>query len=71
MMKKSISVPKSDLVFAIVLLVITFVGINYVFYIKDISGHGANALSFFPLLLAVRFGRLLIEDMKKKESKEE
>lgn len=71
MMKKSISVPKSDLVFAIVLLVITFVGINYVFYIKDISGHGANALSFFLLLLAVRFGRLLIKDMKKKESKEE
>lgn len=71
MMKKSISVPKSDLVFAIVLLVITFVGINYVFYIKDISGHVANALSFFPLLLAIRFGRLLIEDMKKKESKEE
>lgn len=70
-MKKSISVPKSDLVFAIVLLVITFVGINYVFYIKDISGHGTNVLSFFPLLLAIHFGRLLIEDMKKKESKEE
>lgn len=70
-MKKSISVPKSDLVFAIVLLVITFVGINYVFYIKDISGPGTNVLSFFPLALAIRFGRLLIEDMKKKESKEE
>jgi len=70
-MKKSISVPKSDFVFAIVLLMITFVGINYVFYIKDISGHGTYALSFFPLLLAIRFGRLLIEDMKKKESKEE
>lgn len=70
-MKKSISVPKSDLVFAIVLLVITFVGINYVFYIKDISGPGTNVLSFFPLALAIYFGRLLIEDMKKKESKEE
>lgn len=70
-MKKSISVPKSDIVFAIVVLMITFVGINYVFYIKDISGHGTNALSFFPLLLAVHFGRLLIKDMKKKESKEE
>ena len=70
-MKKSISVPKSDLVFAIVLLVITFVGINYVFYIKDISGPGTNVLSFFPLALAIYFGRLLIEEMKKKESKEE
>lgn len=70
-MKKPISVPKSDLAFAIVLLMITFVGINYVFYIKDISGHGTNALSFFPLILAIHFGRLLIKDMKKKESKEE
>lgn len=70
-MKKSISVPKSDIVFAIVVLMITFVGINYVFYIKDISGHVANALSFLPLLLAIRFGRLLIKDMKKKELKEE
>lgn len=70
-MKKSISVPKSDFVFAIVLLVITFVGIQYVFYIKDVNEPGTYALSFFPLLLAVRFGRLLIEDMKKKESKEE
>lgn len=70
-MKKSISVPKSELVFAIVLLVITVVGIEYVFYIKDISGPGINSLSFFPLLLAIRFGRLLIKDMKKKESKEE
>lgn len=70
-MKKSISVPKSDFVFAIVLLVITFVGIQYVFYIKDVNEPGTYALSFFPLLLAVRFGRLLIEDMKKKELKEE
>lgn len=70
-MKKSISVPKSDFVFAIVLLVITFVGIQYVFYIKDVNEPGTYALSFFPLLLAVRFGRLLIEDMKKKESKAE
>lgn len=70
-MKKSISVPKSDIIFAIVVLMITFVGINYVFYIKDISGHVATALSFFPLLLAIRFGRLLIKDMKKKELKEE
>lgn len=70
-MKKSISVPKSDFVFAIVLLVITFVGIQYVFYIKDVNEPGTYALSFFPLLLAVRFGRLLIKDMKKKESKEE
>lgn len=70
-MKKSIFVPKSDLVFAIVLLVITFVGIEYVFYIKDISGPGINSLSFFPLVLAIHFGRLLIKDMKKKESKEE
>lgn len=70
-MKKSISVPKSDFVFAIVLLVITFVGIQYVFYIKDVNEPGTYALSFFPLIIAVRFGRLLIEDMKKKESKEE
>lgn len=70
-MKKSISVPKSDFVFAIVLLVITFVGIQYVFYIKDVNEPGTYALSFFPLLLAVRFGRLLIENMKKKELKEE
>ena len=70
-MKKSISVPKSDLIFAIVLLVITVVGIEYVFYIKDIDGPGIHSLSFFPLLLAIRFGRLLINDMKKKESKEE
>lgn len=70
-MKKSISVPKSDFVFAIVLLVITFVGIQYVFYIKDVNEPGTYALSLFPLLLAVRFGRLLIEDMKKKELKEE
>lgn len=70
-MKKSISVPKSDFDFAIVLLVITFVGIQYVFYIKDVNEPGTYALSFFPLLLAVRFGRLLIKDMKKKESKEE
>ena len=70
-MKKSISVPKSDFVFAIVLLVITFVGIQYVFYIKDVNEPGTYALSFFPMIIAIRFGRLLIEDMKKKESKEE
>ncbi len=70
-MKKSISVPKSDFVFAIVLLVITFVGIQYVFYIKDVNEPGTYALSFFPLIIAIRFGRLLIEEMKKKESKEE
>ena len=70
-MKKSISVPKIDFVFAIVLLVITFVGIQYVFYIKDVNEPGTYALSFFPLIIAIRFGRLLIEDMKKKESKEE
>lgn len=70
-MKKSISVPKSDFVFAIVLLVITFVGIQYVFYIKDVNEPGTYALSFFPLIIAIRFGRLLIEEMKKKELKEE
>lgn len=70
-MKKSISVPKSDFVFAIVLLVITFVGIQYVFYIKDVNEPGTYALSFFPLIIAIRFGRFLIKDMKKKESKEE
>lgn len=70
-MKKSISVPKSDFVFAIVLLVITFVGIQYVFYIKDVNEPGTYALSFFPLIIAIRFGRLLIEEMKKKESKAE
>ena len=70
-MKKSISVPKSDFVFAIVLLVITFIGIQYVFYIKDVNEPGTYALSFFPLIIAIRFGRLLIEEMKKKESKEE
>lgn len=70
-MKKSISVPKSDFIFAIVLLVITFVGIQYVFYIKDVNEPGTYALSFFPLIIAIRFGRLLIEEMKKKESKAE
>lgn len=68
-MKKSISVPKSDLIFAIVLLVITFVGIEYVFYIKDIGDPGTYALSFFPLIVAIRFSRLLIAEMKK-ESRE-
>ena len=70
-MKKSISVPKSDFVFAIVLLVITFVGIQYVFYIKDVNEPGTYALSFFPLIIAIRFSRLLIVEMKKKESREE
>lgn len=65
-MKKSIAVSKGDLVFAIVLLLITFIGIEYIFYIKDINTPGTFAISFFPLLIVIRFSRILIAEMKKK-----
>lgn len=65
-MKKSISVSKGDLIFAIVLLLITFVGLEYVYYVKDVTEHGYYVLPFFPLIIAIRFSRLLIAEMKKK-----
>ncbi len=65
-MKKSITVPKNEIIFIIVLLIVTFVGIEYVYYIKNIEGYGYYVLPFFPLIVAIRFSRLLIAEMKKK-----
>lgn len=66
-MKKLISLPQNELVFAIILLLITFVGIEYLYYVKDITGHFYNIIAFFPLLIAVRFGRLLIAEYTEKK----
>lgn len=66
-MKKLISLPQSELVFAIVLLLITFVGVEYLYYVKDITGHFYNIIAFFPLLIAIRFGRLLIAEYTEKK----
>lgn len=66
-MKKLISLPQSELIFAIVLLLITFVGIEYLYYVKDITGHFYNIIAFFPLLIAIRFGRLLIAEYTEKK----
>lgn len=66
-MKKLISLPQSELIFAIVLLLITFVGIEYLYYVKDITGHFYNIIAFFPLLIAIRFGRLLIAECTEKK----
>lgn len=59
-MKKMVTVSCGELVFAIVLLIITFVGIEYLYYVKDITGHFYNIIAFFPLLIAIRFARVLI-----------
>lgn len=66
-MKKLISLPQSELIFAIVLQLITFVGIEYLYYVKDITGHFYNIIAFFPLLIAIRFGRLLIAECTEKK----
>lgn len=66
-MKKLIFLPQSELVFTIILLLITFVGIEYLYYVKDITGHFYNIIAFFPLLIAVRFGRLLIAEYTEKK----
>lgn len=68
-MKKLISLPQSELVFAIVLLLITFIGIEYLYYEKDITGHFYNIIAFFPLLIAIRFGRLLFAEYTEKKMK--
>lgn len=66
-MKKLIFLPQSELVFTIILLLISFVGIEYLYYVKDITGHFYNIFAFFPLLIAVRFGRLLIAEYTEKK----
>lgn len=62
MMKKMVALSRGELIFAIVLLIITFVGIEYLYYVKDITGHFYNIIAFFPLLIAIRFVRVLIAD---------
>lgn len=66
-MKKLISLPQSELIFAIVLLLITFVGVEYLYYVKDITGHFYNIIAFFPLLIAIRFLRLLMSEYTEKK----
>lgn len=61
-MKKMVTLSRGELIFAIVLLIITFVGIEYLYYVKDITGHFYNIIAFFPLLIASRFVRVLIAD---------
>lgn len=61
-MKKMVTLSRGELIFAIVLLIITFVGIEYLDYVKDITGHFYNIIAFFPLLIAIRFVRVLIAD---------
>lgn len=61
-MKKMVALSRGELIFAIVLLIITFVGIEYLYYVKDITGHFYNIIAFFPLLIAIRFVRVLIAD---------
>lgn len=61
-MKKMVTLSRGELIFAIVLLIITFVGIEYLYYVKDITGHFYNIIVFFPLLIAIRFVRVLIAD---------
>ena len=38
-MKKMVTLSRGELIFAIVLLIITFGGIEYLYYVKDITGH--------------------------------
>ncbi len=61
-MKKMVTLSRGELIFAIVLLIITFVGIEYLYYVKDITGHFYNIIAFFPLLIAIRFVRVLIAE---------
>lgn len=61
-MKKMVALSRGELIFAIVLLIITFVGIEYLYYVKDITGHFYNIIAFFSLLIAIRFVRVLIAD---------
>ena len=61
-MKKIVTLSRDELIFAIVLLIITFVGIEYLYYVKDITGHFYNIIAFFPLLIAIRFVRVLIAE---------
>lgn len=68
MMRKMVTVSRGELVFAIVLLIITFVGIEYLYYVKDITGHFYNIIAFFPLLIAIRFARVLIAEYREKKT---
>lgn len=61
-MKKMVTLSRDELIFAIVLLIITFVGMEYLYYVKDITGHFYNIIAFFPLLIAIRFVRALIAE---------
>ena len=61
-MKKIVTLSRGELIFAIVLLIITFIGIEYLYYVKDITGHFYNIIAFFPLLIAIRFVRALIAE---------
>lgn len=61
-MKKIVTLSRGELIFAIVLLIITFVGIEYLYYVKDITGHFYNIIAFFLLLIAIRFVRVLIAE---------
>lgn len=61
-MKKIVTLSRGELIFAIVLLIITFVGIEYLYYVKDITGYFYNIIAFFPLLIAIRFVRALIAE---------
>lgn len=61
-MKKIVTLSRGELIFAIVLLIITFGGIEYLYYVKDITGHFYNIIAFFPLLIAIRFVRALIAE---------
>ena len=61
-MKKIVTLSRGELIFAIVLLIITFVGIEYLYYVNDITGHFYNIIAFFPLLIAIRFVRALIAE---------
>ena len=68
MMRKMVTVSRGELVFAIVLLIITFVGIEYLYYVKDITGHFYNIIAFFPLLIAIRFARVLIAEYREEKT---
>lgn len=61
-MKKMVTLSRDELIFAIVLLIITFVGMEYLYYVKDITGYFYNIIAFFPLLIAIRFVRALIAE---------
>lgn len=67
-MRKMVSLSCGELIFAIVLLIITFVGIEYLYYVKDITGHFYNIIAFFPLLIAIRFARVLIAEYREEKT---